>query len=85
MRQEETHAPQNIANVDRTEFLVASPPPQYFFRITMFGQLVSDDALDDACCRRSSLAAGLTTALFPAPGSPINCREILENSAFDID
>ena len=36
----------------------------YFFRMTMLGQLVSDDALDGACCRRSSLAAGLTTALF---------------------
>jgi hypothetical protein len=57
----------------------------YFFRMTMLGQLVSDDALDGASCRRSSLAAGLTTALFPAPGSPISSREILESSAFDID
>ena len=53
--------------------------------MTMLGKLVSDDALDGACCRRSSLAAGLTTALFPAPGSPISSREILESSAFDID
>jgi hypothetical protein len=57
----------------------------YFFRMTMLGQLVSDDALDGACCRRSSHAGGLTTALFPAPGSPISSREILESSAFDID
>ena len=41
-------------------------------------------ALDGACCRRSSLAAGLTTALFPAPGSHKQ-QGILESSAFDID
>jgi hypothetical protein len=79
--QEETHALQKIANVERAELL----SPRYFFRMTMLGQLVSDDALHGACCRLSSLAAGLTTALFPAPGSPISSREILESSAFDID
>ena len=79
MGQEETHALQKLRTLnEQNSCRVATSPILLSYDD---GQLVSDDALDGACCRRSALAAGLTTALFPAPGSPISSRGILESNA----